>query len=120
ELINRSAFPVTLKRIVCEDVKLDTLLQRSLQHNEPVSFRVQKKIKLEKEYSDPYWLRELHSIGLFEVPDERLIGKPENDPALTMIVEILVEKELISVNVPVVYKWTEPVKGEQTRPFEIV
>lgn len=120
ELINRSAFPVTLKRIVCEDVKLDTLLQWPLQHNVPVSFRVQKKIKPEKEYSDPYWLREPHSIGLFEVPDERLIGKPENDPALTMMVEILVEKELISVNVPVVYKWTDPVKGEQTRPFEIV
>src|SRR5690606_29584717 len=63
ELINRSAFPVTLKRIVCEDVKLDTLLQWPLQHNVPVSFRVQKKIKPEKEYSDPYWLREPHSIG---------------------------------------------------------
>lgn len=120
ELINRSAFPVTLKKIVCVDVKLDTLFQQPLQNNIPVSFRIQKKINSAKNYSDPYWLREPHSIGLFEVPDERLIGKPENDPALTMVVDLLVDKELISVRVPVVYKWTDPVKGEQTRPFEIV
>ncbi|MBX2966781.1 MAG: PIG-L family deacetylase [Cyclobacteriaceae bacterium] len=120
ELINRSAFPVTLKRITCGDVALDTMFQQKLENNIPLSFRVQKKIDSKKEYSDPYWLREPHSIGLFTVPDEKLIGKPENDAALTMVVEILVDKEPVHIHVPVVYKWTDPVKGEQNRPFEIV
>ena len=31
--------------------------------------------------SQPYWLRESHTEGLFKVPDPSLIGRPENPPA---------------------------------------
>jgi hypothetical protein len=54
------------------------------------------------------------------VKDKNLIGKPENGPAISITMRISVQGESISFNVPLIYKWTDPVKGELMRPFEVV
>jgi hypothetical protein len=54
------------------------------------------------------------------VNDKRLIGKPENDSAITFNFSFLIAGEKFSLQVPLLYKWTDPVKGELFRPFEIV
>jgi hypothetical protein len=71
-------------------------------------------------YSGPYWLKEKHSLGLFSFADKNLIGKPENDPSATFDFTFKVNDENLVVTAPLVYKWTDPVKGELSRPFEIV
>jgi hypothetical protein len=70
--------------------------------------------------SGPYWLSESHSLGLFTISDNRLIGKPENNPSVEFKFSFLIGDEKLEMNVPLVYKWTDPVKGELSRPFEIV
>jgi hypothetical protein len=54
------------------------------------------------------------------VQDTHLIGKPENDPAVSFAFTFLVNGEDLKVISPLIYKWTDPVKGELNRPFEIV
>ena len=120
ELVNRSGTPVTVEKIICDDLSLDSTLSLSLKNNVPARFAVKREIRSSKPYSDPYWLRESHSIGRFTVRDEALIGKPEEGPAINIRFSISVAGETLSITKPLVYKWNDPVKGEQSRPFEIV
>ena len=120
ELVNRSGATVTVERIVCEDLSLDSAVSLSLKDNVPARFTLKREIRPSKPYSDPYWLRDAHSIGRFTVRDEALIGKPEVGPAINIKFSVNLAGDQIIITQPLVYKWTDPVKGEQSRPFEIV
>jgi len=69
----------------------------------------------------PYWLRLPGTPGLFalEPEDAPMTGFPEAGPALaaTFVVEVAGRK--LSLVRPVVYGWTDPVKGELSRAFEV-
>jgi len=120
EIINRSQTSIAVQRIVSSNLALDTIVTAALKNNTPLIFKSSKIIHSEKAYSDPYWLLEPHALGLFTVNDKALIGKPENDPAVIVNVQTSIAGEALTFSVPVVYKWTDPVKGELYRPFEIV
>jgi hypothetical protein len=81
--------------------------------------------------SQPYWLREPGTPGMFRVDDPSMIGRAENPPALTAVFAVEVQAgpeakaaprgtATLALERPVVYKWTDPARGEQYRPFEIV
>lgn len=120
EVINRSGVVITLDNLKSESLSIDSTFSLLLKNNDPVAFKSVKNIKPDKEYSAPYWLKEPHATGLFTVNDPALIGKPENDPAIVVQASVSVSGVSLVVPVPVVYKWTDPVKGELTRPFEVV
>jgi hypothetical protein len=48
------------------------------------------------------------------------MGMPENDPSVSMVFSFLVNGERLEIRSPLLYKWTDPVRGELWRPFEIV
>lgn len=120
EIINRSSANLVVERITSNELGLDSSFSLSLQNNQPITFQSKKVIRTDLPYSAPYWLANPHGIGLFSVPDSELIGKPENDAAVTIQSVVKVGNESWQLNIPVVYKWTDPVKGELSRPFEIV
>ncbi len=120
ELVNRSTAPIAVKKITAARLGYDSVFRFSLAYNKPLELKIRKRVSADASYSDPYWLKESHSLGLFTVKDKALIGKPENDPAINFQVEFDVNGETLSVNVPLIYRWTDPVKGELIRPFEIV
>ena len=69
--------------------------------------------------SQPYWLREGMPNGSFTVSEQKLIGKPWNDEAgPTFYFEI--EGEKFTLERPVKFKYTDPVKGEIYQPVSIV
>jgi hypothetical protein len=58
--------------------------------------------------------------GYFEVNNLNLIGKPENEASLTCTIDLKWGAQVISFQVPVRYKFTDPVKGELQWPLVIV
>jgi len=120
EVVNRSVAPIKLLRISSSFLSIDSTLNSEVAFNKYYSFKIKRQIKTDAGYSDPYWLRQEHSQGLFKVPDNSFIGKPYNDP--TAIINYTIESngEKIELSSSLVYKWTDPVKGELSRPFEIV
>ncbi len=84
---------------------------------ERIAMRV--SIPAEMEYSNPYWLQEPYE-NLYKVADFDLLGKAENDPAISVQVRISIDGEQIEVEVPVQYKSVDPVKAVQYRPLHIV
>lgn len=120
ELVNRSPVPVKLLSIRSKTLAMDSVMQTELGDNKLTLFRSRKMLDPQVGYSDPYWLREDHLQGIFRVPGPEYIGKPENGPAVSVTCTFEVNGEQLLLDVPLVYKWTDPVKGELSRPFEIV
>jgi LmbE family N-acetylglucosaminyl deacetylase len=120
EVINRSPVDVSLTRLSTANFLFDSTFNSRLSNNVAWVHKMNKQLHPEKAFSDPYWLKEPHGVGLFTVGDASLIGKPENDPAIIITLELMIGKEKIVVQTPVVYKWTDPVKGELYRPVEVV
>jgi LmbE family N-acetylglucosaminyl deacetylase len=120
EIINRSATPVAVDRIVAADLGMDSTFVLSLKNNEAAIFKSKKTVSSAKSYTDPYWLQLPHSLGLFSVKDKTLIGKPQNDPAVNFAITLKVGTESLTLQRPLIYTWTDPVKGELKRPVEIV
>lgn len=67
----------------------------------------------------PYWLRNTMKQGSFDVQDQQLIGLPENErPSASFAVTINSRKFIFTK--PILYKYTDPVKGELYEPVDIV
>lgn len=120
ELLNRSTAAITIESISIPDLQFDTTFQAILKNNIPITFRSVKSIPATANYTDPYWLQQPHSLGLFTVKDKTLIGKPENAPAIPVTFTLRIHNEVINITKSIVYRWTDPVKGELYRPMEIV
>ncbi|MGC4022835.1 MAG: PIG-L family deacetylase [Cyclobacteriaceae bacterium] len=120
EIISREGSSISLKRIVSANLSFDSSFTSTLAKNIPLAFKSDKKLNDDLNYSDPYWLRLPHSQGLFTVPDKSLIGTPENQPAISFDFFFELLGEELVVKCPLINKWTDPVKGELIRPFEIV
>ncbi len=119
EIINRSAAEVKLATLRSTGIAYDTLVNAVLKNNVSLLFKTKRSVQ-RNSYSDPYWLKDPHSLGIFTVTDPELIGKPENDYALYVTLDFVVYGEPLSIVVPLLYKWTDPVKGELYRPVEVV
>ncbi|MCR6720873.1 MAG: hypothetical protein NVV59_11395 [Chitinophagaceae bacterium] len=58
--------------------------------------------------------------GSFVVNDIQKIGQPDVDPAYTVTYELSFDNLKLQVRRPVLYKYTDPVKGEQYQPLAIL
>ncbi|MGN6646612.1 MAG: PIG-L family deacetylase [Cytophaga sp.] len=118
QIINRNKNLVTVNAI--RYINQDTACTLTLKPNELYTLKHADKLPKEFSYSNPYWLNQKHSPGLYTVSNPLLIGKPKNDPAATVVFTVTIEGLQLSVTRPVVYRYTDPVKGEIYRPLEIL
>jgi LmbE family N-acetylglucosaminyl deacetylase len=87
--------------------------------NEPLRREIELTLPGDVLTTQPYWLRERPGKGLFTAADPSLIGLPENPPPLVARFTVRVEGALVPFEAPVVFRRTDPVKGEVYRPFVI-
>ncbi|MFN5630107.1 MAG: PIG-L family deacetylase [Bacteroidota bacterium] len=119
QIINRSAINVSLEKISFLDNN-DTVVNKILNNNELLSIKHKELLSDKINFSNPYWLMKKPVEGLFFTTNLQLIGKPENDAALTVNFKIKIEDYPITISKGVVHKTTDPVKGEIYRPVEIL
>ncbi|GAA4315865.1 PIG-L family deacetylase [Nibribacter koreensis] len=119
EAVNRSAVPVTLTKVEYLFGLKDTTVQQNLAASKPWIARTNVTLPTNRTYSQPYWLQAPGTTGMFKVEDAALIGLPENPAAAQVRIHVTVQGQPFAFTVPVVYKRTDPVEGEQYRPFEI-
>lgn len=120
ELVNRSGVDVVVEKIQCTDILLDSTVSLTLKNNVSSLFKTKRNLQPSKSYSDPYWLKEPHGVGLFTVSDSNLIGKPENGPSFIITFTLQIAGQTLTIDRPMDYRWNDPVKGEQARPVEVV
>ena len=119
QVVNRSNSAVKLNKISFLS-QTDSATNLPLKMNQLYSFNHKEKISPDASFSNPYWLTEQHTPGLFIVQDQQKIGKPENDFSAKVIFDLTILDQNFRVERGVVYKYTDPVKGEIYRPLEVL
>ncbi len=97
----------------------NTNINKEVAFNKSVNEKINFKIPGDYSISQPYWLVNDGTVGLYDVPNQEMRGMPENPPAFMVELEIEIMGEVIPYSIPLVYKRNDPVDGEQYRPFII-
>jgi len=114
---NRAGINVSVSSVKIRNTRF--MLNDELPENENVSHSMSILIPDTAKISQPYWLVEPMSKGSFNVSDQRLIGKPQNDPE-SATVTVNIHGESMDYDIPIQYKSNDPVKGEQFEPLFII
>ncbi len=98
----------------------DTTIQ-NLGTNQNISFNKTFFIPNKTEFTQPYWLeKSMNSIGMFNVDDQNLIGRAENEPEYIAHFSFKAKDIVFMVQRPVQYKVVDPVKGEIYQPIVVI
>ena len=119
EAINRSNVPVTLQEARFPNTGDSNKIDAALPSNELVTKDLSCRIPNDAPYSQPYWLRKPRALGTFAVDDQKLIGLPENPPALPVEIVLQVNGQELRYLVDTRYRTVDPVAGEVRNPVVI-
>ncbi len=119
EAINRSNVPVTLQEVRFPNTGESNKIDATLPSNELVTKDLSCRIPDDAPYSQPYWLRKPRTLGTFTVDDQKLIGLPENPPALPVEIVLQVNGQELRNIVDTQYRTADAVAGELPRPLAI-
>jgi len=119
EVTNRSESNIDLVSVSVLGKKITK--NEKIQNNKPLYFK-EKNITIpsETEYSNPYWLKNKRTKGMFVVENQvlRNIPQTENDFPATFVLNI--EGITIDFTKNIVYKFNSPENGETYRPFVVL
>ncbi len=120
EAINRADVDVQLKSFSITPMGFDTLMNMEMENNQ--SYKFFKRVNLPDDiaYSNSYWINKQATLGMYHVGDQAMRGKPETPRSFQAHFDIEVEKIPMRITKDVIYKRTDPVEGEQYRPFEVI
>jgi len=120
-VVNRSTYPFRLSMVASLFATPSKAPGVLLENNKPVKTDLVLHVPSRVDVSQPYWLVDDPSKGLYSVKDQVMIGMPENPPSLPILVTLDdAQMNTLIFSVPVVYRWTDPVKGEQVRQVDVV
>src|SRR5436190_19474187 len=119
EAINRSNVPVTLQEVRFPNTGDSNKIDAALPSNELVTKALSCKIPDAAAYSQPYWLRKPGTLGTFAVDDQKLIGLPENRPALPVEMILQVSGQELRYTVDTKYRTADTLPSEVPRPVVI-
>ncbi len=119
EAINRSSIPVTLQEVRFPHSDESNKIDAALPSNDLITKDLSCRIPNDAPYSQPYWLREPTSLGTFAVDDQKLIGLPENPPALPVEIVLQVNGQELRYIVDTKYRSADAIEGEPPRPLVI-
>ncbi len=122
--INRSQAQVSLERVTWAGTALrkpaDIAVSSPLSYNKPLTKQADWALAPDQPYTQPYWLARPKQGDVYSIPDQRLVGLPENPPLLTAEFYIRVEDQTITIERPVINRYIDRVRGELTRPVAVV
>ncbi len=98
----------------------DSSLSIPLATNENVAINKDLPVAENKQISQPYWLRKPLMGGTFEVDDQQMIGRAENDPSFEASFLINIDGEDVVIKRPVKYRVIDPVKGDIYEPIAVL
>ena len=120
EAINRSTIPMQL-------ISVTTLPeQKTMFQNKVLNTNILKSVNLDLqlpstlEYTQPYWLKEKGTIGMYTVTEQKNIGIPDIIREVKVVFNLLINDIEIPFERTVVYKYNDDVKGEMYNYLDIV
>ncbi|MDD7913150.1 PIG-L family deacetylase [Polaribacter ponticola] len=119
EALNRSNVAIELASITSTINKKTITKEIELSANKKINFKETIHLKTTS-YSDPYWLRETASLGMYKVANQELIGLPETPRETKITFNLIIDEVAISFTKNIVRRYAERDQGEIYEPFEVL
>lgn len=118
-LISRAENPVVL-----EDVKWlsqSESFNRKLSKDSLITIQHDIQIPADAALTEPYWLaKSPTNAATFSVPNDTLIGLPEAESSLNVLLGLKIGSEKFQVKLPLSFKKLDPVRGDVVEALRIV
>ncbi len=115
---NRIGTTTRIEKISLE--AFDTVMNQTLDRNKNYNFVKTVYVSNARAITQPYWMEQKMSEGSFNVSEQTFIGMPQNAPAMQATFDLLVEGQPFRFSRPIMYKYTDPVRGELFQPLVVV
>jgi len=120
EAINRSSIPMQLSSITTLPDQKNTIQNVPLNNNISQKTALDLQLPSTIEYTQPYWLKEKATEGMYTVSNQNNIGIPD----IIREVNVVFNIQIYGIEIPfervVVYKYNDDVKGEMYDYLDIV
>lgn len=98
----------------------DSLINKQLPTNENVVVPFSLPVSDNSAVSQPFWLTNGIQHGIFDINDPVHTGRADAMPAFTARYKVVIEGQAFTIERPLQYKHTDPVKGELYQPLAIL
>jgi LmbE family N-acetylglucosaminyl deacetylase len=115
---NRIGTTARLQKINLE--AFDTVMNQTLDRNKNYNFVKTVYVSNARAITQPYWMEQKMSEGSFNVSEQAFIGMPQNAPAFQATFDLVIEDQPFRFSKPIMYKYTDPVRGELFQPLVVV
>ena len=120
EAINRSDNSMILKNIVSMPEGKNTVLNIELKNNISLNKNLAILLPDSANYTNPYWLNEKGSVGMYRVNEQQKIGIADVIREVKLVFTIEINGVIIPFERNEIYKYNDPTKGEIYNPLDIV
>jgi len=120
ESINRSSIAMQLTSVTTLPDQKTTVLNTDLKNNIVQNNALDLQLPQSINYTQPYWLKDKGTIGLYTVDDQKNIGIPDIIREAKVIFNVKINSVEIPFERTVVYKYNDDVKGEMYNFLDIV
>ncbi|EIA07398.1 PIG-L family deacetylase [Flavobacterium frigoris] len=120
EAINRSAIKMDLLSVTTFPENRNTPFKRALNNTVSENINLDLQLPTTIEYTQPYWLKEKGTVGMYAVKDQKNIGVPDVIREVKVVFNIAINGIEIPFERTVVYKYNDNVKGEMYNYLDIV
>jgi LmbE family N-acetylglucosaminyl deacetylase len=120
EAINRSTIDMQLVSVTAFPEKKNTVLNMDLKNNILQNTALDLQLPQTINYTQPYWLKEKGTVGMYTVENQENIGIPDIIREVKVVFLIKINGIEIPFERTVVYKYNDDVKGEMYNFLDIV
>ena len=121
EIVNRSSIQMKINGMgAIPLLESNTEAIADLKENIPYTKNIELQIAKEVNYTNPYWLNEKGTLGMYAVNNQENIGLPDVIRQIKVGVRLNINGVEIPFERNVVYKYNDDVKGEVYQPLDIV
>jgi len=120
EALNRSNLPIKLNTVAITNTTSSLNSNLNLLENKKENLELELTIPQNFSNTTPYWLNKKGSLGMYEVSDNALIGKPETPAAFLANFRLDFNGTVIDFKKPIAYHYSKPDKGELYEPFVVL
>lgn len=119
--LNRSLLPIALTGIHLSgwDSVDAPVKNKLLEYNKPDVTALSLPVPARQPWSQPFWLREPHDPGYYNILDQALIGRADILPEVVARFDFAWGSAPFSITEPLHFRGADPSKGEYVRPIAV-
>lgn len=118
-LISRAENPVVVENV--KWLNQSENLNRKLSKDSLIIIQHEIQIPADAALTEPYWLEKpAKDAATFSVPNDTLVGLPEAESPLNVLLDLKIGSEKFQVKLPLSFKKLDPVRGDVVEALRIV